>query len=85
MPLIRMRLLLVVTILLVMIILLFVSCIKERPNTKQMDFVMEGNSSYGNKATTIIIDSCEYVFVPFNNASWGSHKGNCKNPIHKCK
>lgn len=23
-------------------------------------------------------DSCEYVFVGLDNASWGSHKGNCK-------
>jgi hypothetical protein len=26
----------------------------------------------------IIIDSCEYVVVHQGNASWGSHKGNCK-------
>jgi hypothetical protein len=24
------------------------------------------------------IDSCEYIYVMNSNASWGSHKGNCK-------
>jgi hypothetical protein len=27
---------------------------------------------------TVEIDSCEYIFVGAGNASWGSHKGNCK-------
>ncbi len=31
------------------------------------------------------LEGCEYVVVsPGNtNFTWGSHKGNCKNPIHK--
>lgn len=24
------------------------------------------------------IDSCEYIYVPNGNGSWGAHKGNCK-------
>jgi hypothetical protein len=27
-------------------------------------------------------DGCEYVKFPSYNATWGAHKGNCKNPIH---
>jgi len=27
-------------------------------------------------------DSCEYIYVSGGNAGWGTHKGNCKNPIH---
>ena len=26
---------------------------------------------------------CEYIKVGFGQNAWGSHKGNCKNPIHK--
>ena len=26
---------------------------------------------------------CEYIVVGPINRRWGSHKGNCKNPIHK--
>lgn len=36
------------------------------------------NSDY----SIYIIDSCEYIVFHNGNATWGSHKGNCKNPIH---
>ena len=29
-----------------------------------------------------IIDSCEYIIFYGGSSTWGSHKGNCKNPIH---
>ena len=29
-----------------------------------------------------IIDSCEYVIFYGGSSTWGSHKGNCNNPIH---
>jgi hypothetical protein len=29
------------------------------------------------------LDGCEYVKFGHGNYSWGSHKGNCSNPIHK--
>jgi len=32
--------------------------------------------------TILTIDSCEYIVFHNGNATWGSHKGNCKNPIH---
>jgi hypothetical protein len=25
-----------------------------------------------------VIDSCEYIYYDMGNASWGTHKGNCK-------
>lgn len=27
---------------------------------------------------TVVLDSCEYVYVTAGPGSWGSHKGNCK-------
>lgn len=27
-------------------------------------------------------EGCEYIYFPLGNATWGTHKGNCKNPIH---
>lgn len=33
---------------------------------------------YGEKIEIAVIDSCEYLYVSNGNASWGSHKGNCK-------
>jgi hypothetical protein len=29
-----------------------------------------------------IIDSCEYIIFYGGSSTWGSHKGNCKNPKH---
>ena len=29
-----------------------------------------------------IIDSCEYIIFYGGSSTWGSHKGNCNNPIH---
>ncbi len=32
----------------------------------------------GQTIEIMTIDSCEYIYIPNGNASWGSHKGNCK-------
>jgi hypothetical protein len=29
-----------------------------------------------------VIDSCEYIVFYSGSSTWGSHKGNCSNPIH---
>lgn len=29
------------------------------------------------------LEGCEYITVGYGKERWGSHKGNCKNPIHK--
>lgn len=39
--------------------------------------------SYGHPVQVAKYDGCEYVFFPCGNSSWGSHKGNCSNPIHQ--
>lgn len=41
-------------------------------------------NTYG-KVEIVVIDSCEYLYGPWGNASVLTHKGNCKNPIHKHK
>lgn len=27
-------------------------------------------------------EGCEYIVVGYGESRWGTHKGNCKNPIH---
>lgn len=34
---------------------------------------------------TIIIEGCEYIQVRANYDKAYTHKGNCKNQIHKCQ
>jgi hypothetical protein len=31
------------------------------------------------------LNGCEYLVVGVGQARWGSHKGDCKNPIHYTK
>ena len=39
-------------------------------------------NTYG-KVEIVVIDSCEYLYGPWGNATVLTHKGNCSNPIHK--
>ena len=32
--------------------------------------------------SVVIYDSCEYIISGHGSHRWGSHKGNCVNPIH---
>ena len=34
---------------------------------------------------TVVVDSCEYFYSPFEGLKSITHKGNCKNPIHNCR
>jgi len=33
--------------------------------------------------TEYTYQECEYIKVGIGTRAWGTHKGNCKNPIHK--
>ncbi len=37
----------------------------------------------GEPLRIVVIDSCEYLYGPWANATVLTHKGNCSNPIHK--
>lgn len=39
--------------------------------------------NYYQKVTEYTYEGCEYIKVGFGKSIWGSHKGNCKNPIHQ--
>jgi protein involved in sex pheromone biosynthesis len=48
---------------------------------KQIDTSVEVYERYYQKYT---LDGCEYIEVNGGtNSAWGTHKGNCKNSIHK--
>lgn len=55
-------------------VVLFVGCDMDTTiNTKTT-----GLKYYGRDISVFEIDSCEYIYVSNLDASWGSHKGNCK-------
>jgi len=49
-------------------------------NTQTVKGPEELNS---DRVTEFTYEGCEYVRIGFGERAWGSHKGNCKNPIHK--
>ena len=48
--------------------------------------VLDSTSRYYNRVYRVFtLDSCEYVVVGYGDMQWGSHKGDCRNPIHRQK
>ena len=41
------------------------------------------NENYYNRVVEYTYEGCEYIKVGYGKSIWGSHKGNCDNPIHK--
>ena len=47
---------------------------------------LDNKSEYYDKQYRIYtLEGCEYIVVGSGSSKWGSHKGNCKNPIHSRK
>lgn len=62
------------------IILMIVGCAGPRKG-KELH-ILNVDSLPNIEYSIYIIDSCEYIVFHNGNATWGSHKGNCKNSIH---
>lgn len=55
-----------------------------KPNPHRME--LDSTSRYFDQNYRVYtLDGCEYVVAGVGNSKWGSHKGNCKNPIHQAK
>jgi hypothetical protein len=47
---------------------------------------LDSTSTYYYKQFKIYtLDNCQYIVVGSGNYLWGSHKGDCTNPIHNKK
>jgi hypothetical protein len=67
---------------------MLVSCESREPNAKANPHRIELDSSskhYDQNYRVYTLEGCEYIVVGVGNSKWGSHKGNCKNPIHQVK
>ncbi len=70
----------IVVIISLCIMTLMVSCASRE---KQKEVHTYNVDSLPNTDYSIyIIDSCEYIVFYGGSSTWGSHKGNCSNPIH---
>ena len=63
------------------------SCVNDgpkAPKSKQME--LDTNSQYYDQQYRVYtLEGCEYIVCGQGTTRWGSHKGNCKNPIHNEK
>lgn len=47
-------------------------------------YELDSTSQYFDRQYRIYtLEGCEYIVIGSGRSQWGSHKGNCKNPIHK--
>ena len=60
----------------------FIGCNSPKPNVSKTKttYIIESDLSI---LQLVIIDSCEYLYGPWGNATVLTHKGNCKNPKHQ--
>ena len=73
-----------------LILLLLNACQSEKERQQSIkdtqSTVLDSTSTdYRKQFTIYTLDSCQYVVVGMGNCRWGSHKGDCTNPIHKQK
>jgi hypothetical protein len=64
---------------------IFTSCSERRghkaPESKRLE--LDSTSIYYDQQYSVYtLEGCEYIVSGYGNCRWGSHKGNCKNPIH---
>lgn len=51
------------------------------PESKRME--LDTTSQFRDQQYRVYtLEGCEYIVFGYGNTRWGSHKGNCKNPIH---
>ena len=65
---------------LLLVIILLVSC-HESPNVEKKTTTYVLEPAYP-PLEVMLIDSCEYLYGDWGNATVFTHKGNCINPIH---
>lgn len=67
--------------------MILISCYQQptkRVPEKTQELIKDPNTeNYYLKVTEYTYEGCEYIKVGYGKSIWGSHKGNCKNPIHK--
>ena len=73
-----------------LILLLLNACQSEQERQElikdSQSTVLDSTSTdYRKQFTIYTLDSCQYVVVGHGDYRWGSHKGDCTNPIHNKK
>ena len=74
-------------LLFLIVLSLLVSCegniqVSTKPKEEPIGLRQKSDEHYKN-VTEFTYGGCEYIRVGYGQNAWGSHKGNCINPIHK--
>jgi len=75
----------IIGFLLGMILITLVSCEEQKsePVVEPPKVLSKTTENYYHRVSEFTYEGCEYIKVGYGQSIWGSHKGNCKNPIHK--
>jgi len=57
----------------------FISCTEPNVDSKKTEYILRCGQ---NRMEIVVIDSCEYLYGDWGNATVLTHKGNCKNHKH---
>ena len=63
------------------------SCAFEDKDTKKyspVKYLDKTSHNYDKQYEIYMLEGCEYIVIGSGSHRWGSHKGNCNNPIHIC-
>ena len=55
----------------------------KKPSNPEVIPLDNTSETYHEQYKIYTLEGCEYVVVGCAGSRWGSHKGNCSNPIHK--
>ena len=68
-----------------LIVGLIASCAEQtsKPVVESPKELSKTTDNYYQRVVEYTYEGCEYIRVGYGKSIWGSHKGNCKNPIHK--
>jgi uncharacterized protein YcfL len=77
-------------ILLILTSILLLSCQseeerQERIKDNQSTVLDSTSTDYYKQFKIYTLDNCQYIVVGIGYSRWGSHKGDCTNPIHQSK
>jgi hypothetical protein len=75
--------LLIVLILGIALGLFLISCDEQSKVKEQPIGLRQKSDEHYKNVTEFTYGGCEYIRVGYGQNAWGSHKGNCINPIHK--
>ncbi len=74
---------LLILIFVAFVIFMITSCNRSMPSAVKTNELSKNSKYYDTNVIEYTYEGCEYIRIDVGKAVWGSHKGNCKNPIHK--